>query len=65
MKGHHFNNEKGFRLFFNEIDDIYSIETTIDIRLSLNFTYFERQVVIAMWCTKHVDINTLCESPEI
>ena len=45
LKGHHFNNEKGFRLFFNEIDDIYSIETTSDIRLSLNFTYFVRQIV--------------------
>ena len=29
MKGHHFSDAKGFRLFFNEIDDTYSIETKI------------------------------------
>ena len=38
LKEHHFSDAKGY--FFNEIDDIHSIETTIDIRLSLNFTQF-------------------------
>ena len=28
------------KVIFNEIDDIHSIETTIHIRLSLNFTQF-------------------------
>ena len=49
------------KVIFNEIDDIHSIETTIDIRLSLNFTQFWTSdcFYITMLCTKHVNIKTI------